>query len=114
MDLETGTLAVRQTLQRIDGEYQYFPPKTAKSRRTIPLPAMAIQALRRHRTRQLEERLRLGHKWDDQGLVFTGERGQPLHGPYVTRRFQHILEAAGLPRMRFHDLRHSCASLLLA
>ena len=56
----------------------------------------------------------MGQKWDDYGLVFTGERGQPLYGPNVTRRFQNILEAAGLPRMRFHDLRHSCASLLLA
>ena len=114
MDLETGCLIVRQTLQRIDGKYQYLPPKTTKSRRTIPLPAVVIQALRRHRTHQLEERLRLGQKWDDHGLVFTGELGQPLYGPNVTRRFQGILEAAGLPHMRFHDLRHSCASLLLA
>lgn len=134
IDLDTGSLAVRQSLQRIDGEYQYLPPKTTKSRRTIPLPAVVIQALRRHRTHQLEERLRLGKKWDDHGLVFTGETGQPLYGPNVTRRFQRILSLicdecgrneAGhadlqdhafrsLPRMRFHDLRHSCASLLLA
>lgn len=114
VDVETGSPVVRQTLQRIDGKYQYLPPKTTKSRRTIPLPVLVVQALRRHRTRQLEERLRLGQKWDDRGLVFTGERGQPLYGPNVTRQFQGILEAAGLPHMRFHDLRHSCASLLLA
>jgi len=132
VDLEGGTLTIRQTLQRVDGEYVYLPPKTSKSRRTIPLPGIAVQALRRHRTRQLEDRLRRGEKWDDHGLVFTGANGQPLYGPFVTRRFQRILastcqdcsggadghaaahEFRSLPRLRFHDLRHSCASLLLA
>ena len=114
IDLDAGSVAVLRTLQRINGVYEYLPPKTTKSRRTIPLPSIAVQALRRHRTRQLEERLRLGQKWNEQDLVFTGATGQPLYGPYITRRFQRILQQAGLPRLRFHDLRHSCASLLLA
>lgn len=114
VDLEGGTVAVRQTLQRIDGEYRYLPPKTEKSRRTIPLPSIATQALRRLRAGSIAGALRAGRQWDERSLVFTNLDGEPLYGPHVTRHFQNILGKADLPRLRFHDLRHSCASLLLA
>ena len=91
LDLDARTLRVNQTIQRVDGELVSVPPKTAKSRRTIPLPSFAVLALRGHRTRQLEERLQAGEGWSDAGLVFTGARGQALNGPHVTRRFQWIL-----------------------
>jgi integrase len=65
-----------------------------------------------HRRRQLEERLFVGSRWRDSGFVFTTSIGTPLDGPKVTRAFQRVLEKAGLPRIRFHDLRHSAASLM--
>ena len=97
------------------------PLKTAKSRRTLVLPDICLQALRAHRTRQLEERMRAGADWHDTGLVFTiarrgvGRRlGTGLQPRNVLRTLHKLLEAAELPRVRFHDLRHSAASLLIA
>ena len=73
-----------------------------------------MAAFRMQRTRQLEQRLLAGDQWQDWGLVFTSSKGTPLDGPNVNHRLQKLLEQAGLPRQRFHDLRHGCASLLLA
>lgn len=114
VDLEGKVIHVRFQLQRIDKEYRLTEPKTQRSRRTIPLPPFAIAALHAHRARQLEEKLIAGSDWVDSGLVFVTLRGTPLDAKNVTHRFQDLLKKAGLPRMRFHDLRHACASLLLA
>jgi len=115
VDLDAGTLTVKKTLQRIGGEFVLVEPKTVRSRRTIALPSAAVDALRTHRARQMEERLMAGSLWRDEwGLVFTTAKGRPLQGTNVTRTFQQLLTRAGLRRQRFHDLRHSCASLLLA
>lgn len=114
VELEEGMLHVRRQLQRRAGGWRLVPPKTAKGKRTIALPDTAIAALRSHRTRQLEERMRAGPLWTEHGLVFTRGDGEPLNGQAVTRRLQAVMERGGLPRKRFHDLRHSCASLLLA
>jgi len=75
--------------------------------------AFAVAALREHRVRQLEERLRLGDAWTDWGLVFPSTVGTPLEGSNVSKHFIRLLERAGLPRRRFHDMRHTCATLLL-
>jgi integrase len=114
VDLRSGTLAVRNSLQRINGVFRLVEPKTRRSRRTVHLPAVVVAQLRAHRARQLEERLRAAQLWEDHGLVFATELGRPLHASSVTIRFQRVLERAGLRRQRFHDLRHACASLLLA
>jgi integrase len=114
VDLDAGTLRVAVALQRIGGQPRLVEPKTARSRRELPLPERATAALRAHRARQREERLRLGAAWQDWGLVFTREDGAPLDASTVTHRFQKLLARANLPRVRFHDLRHTCASLLLA
>jgi len=73
-----------------------------------------VDALRAQRVHQLEDRLAAGPLWQDTGLVFTSGSGRPLDERNVTRVFERLLAAADLPRVRFHDLRHSCASLLLA
>jgi len=112
LDLDASTISVRGALQRIKGNYVFVDPKTKRSRRTIVLPAFGVAALRKHRTRRLEERLTAG--WQETGLVFTTADGKPLHYSTVTKGFQRLLRLAGLPRQRFHDLRHACASLLLA
>jgi integrase len=114
VDLEAGILSVRVALERSDSHFRLIEPKTRQSRRTIALPEVALRALRSHRANQLEERLLVGSDWEDTwGLVFTTPTGAPLYGGSVTRQFQEILVHAGLPRQRFHDLRHACASLLL-
>jgi integrase len=72
------------------------------------------EALRAHRLRQKEERLRAGPAWAETGLVFTTTIGTPLDARNLVRHFHETLQRAGLPRKRFHDLRHTAASLLLA
>jgi integrase len=98
----------------VDHKLIFVPPKSERSRRVLPLPVFLVDALRAHRVHQLEERLAGGERWHDSGLVFTSRTGAPLDERNVTRIFQRFLAAAELPRVRFHDLRHSCASLLLA
>ena len=78
------------------------------------MPAGVLSALKTHRVRQLEERLLAGNQWRDSGLIFTTRHGKPLDARNVNRQFHKILSAAGLPSIRFHDLRHTAASLLLA
>src|SRR5262249_40590509 len=113
IDLDGGSLTVRAALQRINGKLQLVEPKTKRSRRTIPLPQVAVNALRAHRVRQLEERLLAGDRWRDWGLVFCTPKGTPHDARNVTRRFQKLLGQTELPHQRFHDLRHTCATLLL-
>jgi integrase len=119
VDLETGSMAVDHSLQRLEGKWKICPTKSRKARRTINLPTRSLEALRAHRKAQLQERIRKGQLWmgDKLGecsdLVFTNEYGLPLDETYVTKHFQRLVKATGLPHMRFHDLRHSCATLLL-
>jgi integrase len=114
VDLDAGMLKVRHALQRIDGTLQLVEPKTKRSKRTIPMPPTIVTALREHRVRQLEERLIAGPRWQEHNLVFPSTIGTPADARNIVRRFHAILDQAGLPSMRFHDLRHTCASLLLA
>jgi len=115
VDLDQGRLEVRRSLQRVDGKYVLMDVKTRFSRRDVVMPATVLERLREHRKRQLEERLNVGSRWrNDLDLVFTTDRGQPLRGTVVTHMFQRRLSAAGLRRVRFHDLRHSCDTLLQA
>lgn len=115
LDLDRGTLAVRRTLSRgKGGTWELGQPKTASGRRSIALPASCIAALRRHKARQNAERLRLGALWQDRDFVFTNASGGPLHVNSLMDRFARLVARAGVPRIRFHDLRHTCATLLLA
>jgi integrase len=114
IDFSAGTLTVRKQLQRVDGQFQLVEPKTARSRRTLALPDVAVLELEDHRDRQRGERAAALDKWKDLDLVFTRPDGGPLDGTVVTHQFHRLLERAGLPQRRFHDLRHSCATLLLA
>lgn len=114
IDFETGTLAVRNALQFVDGKLQLVEVKGQKSRRTVSLPQVCITALLKHRARQEAERQLAGTRWQDTEFIFTTSIGTPLHGCTVTHRFQQALKSAGLRRIRFHDLRHTCATLLLA
>ncbi|CAN5692506.1 site-specific integrase [soil metagenome] len=115
IDMDSGAIAVRRTLSRgessrlIEGE-----PKTQAGRRRITLPAATIESLRRHRTAQLEYRLRVGPVYTDHGYVFTNEAGGYLHPNALRRQFLKMTGKAGVPAIRFHDLRHTSATMLLA
>jgi integrase len=110
VDLDTGRVTVRHTLQR--GVRSLADPKTDSSKRTLPLGSVAA-TLRAHRTRQLEERLVAGRRWKDLDFVFATPLGEPVDTSTVNRAFQAALRRTGLPRQRFHDLRHRCATLRL-
>lgn len=107
VDFDNGAVMVQRTLEEVGGKLRTKEPKTAKSRRRIDLPAFAVEALHEHRKRMLAE----GHA---AGPVFCDADGGYLRRPNVARRsFQPIMEKAGVPSIRFHDLRHTAATLLL-
>ena len=115
VDLEQGRLVVQRALQFLRGSgFSFRQPKTAGSRRTVPLGTTALDALRRARVRQLQERLIVGPAYKDQGLVFATALGTPIFHSNLRRAFQRLLISADIGRLRFHDLRHTHASLLLA
>jgi integrase len=114
IDLDNARLRVMQAVQRVEGRLQAAETKTERSRRTLSLPLSVVTSLRRHRTRQLQERLGAGARWWDSGLVFTSGIGTPLDPRSLQLDFRALLKVAQLPRVRFHDLRHSAASLLIA
>lgn len=117
VELDKGTTTVRRTLQwRKGGGWYFSEPKTSRSRRTIPLPASVVRSLTEHRRKQAEARLKAGAKYQQNDLVFASTDGTPLmHRNILRRHFKPILKRAGLPAsFRLYDLRHSCATLLLA
>ena len=114
VDLRGGTLSVCQTGQWLTRQGVVFrPPKTAKSRRSIALSDDTRRALQAHRQQQLEERLALGPAYSDRDLVFATAAGAPVDPSNLSRAWATIVRAAGLQRIRFHDLRHAHATLLL-
>lgn len=115
IDFERRTVMIQRSVWRRGGTYHFSDTKTAHSRRLVPLPASAVEALRQHRLRQHEQRLKVGPAYIDLDLVFAGEMGEPLDlGALRRRHFVPTLRRAGLPPMRLYDLRHTCATLLLA
>jgi integrase len=113
-DLQAKLVKVTGELRAIKTSLHLVEPKSARSRRTIALPTVAVKALKSHRVRQLEARLAAGEDWKDRGFVFTSSIGTPIEPRRITREFRTLLTGAGLPPIRLHDLRHSCATLLLA
>jgi integrase len=113
VDFESGLIHVRFELQRIEQQTRLVELKTRRSHRTLAMPPYIGGKLQEHAARQREERVLLGPEWHKSDFVFTTGKGHPLLGTNVTRGFQRLLKRAGLPKRRFYDLRHSCATLLL-
>jgi integrase len=113
VDLELGYMRISKQLQRIDRRLQLVEPKTSRSRRSLAMPRAIVVGLREHQNRQEAERRLAGDRWMEGGFVFTTPEGKPLDGTAITKQFHRHLERAGLAQRRFHDLRHSCATLLL-
>ena len=105
IDLKAARLTVNQSMERVRGQVVFKSPKTAKSRRTITLPALTVEAIVRHRSAQAEERLRLGLGKAE--LVFTRADGAPMDADGLTKGFAKLVDASGVRPITFHGLRHT-------
>jgi integrase len=115
IDFENRTIQIKATLQRLRWQgVTISEPKTLRSRRQLPLPKFCLDALREHRNRQDRESETAEHWNNEFDLVFTTPIGTPLDPRNLTRSFNELCERANVPRLRFHDLRHTCASILFA
>ena len=114
IDFDGGVLAVRRSRTSVAYRVHEGEPKTRSGRRTVSLDARVCAVLTSHRRRQLEERLAWGAAWENSGYVFTAEDGQPLHPERIKVMFDKLVASAELPRIRFHDLRHTSATLALS
>lgn len=113
VDLAGGVLTVQRGLHRVNGKLVTMATKTRRSQRTIPLPALVVGALERHRVQQVQEREDLGLAWQNSGHVFTTALGTPLDPDNTTKTVKRALKAAGVRDVRMHDFRHGCVSVLL-
>jgi integrase len=112
IDTVDGVIYVRRTLQRINGQLTLGPVKTEDSERSIPVPKELLTVLTAHRAAQRAVKKAAGEKWQEHGMVFTTNLGTPIEPRNLNRHLDKLCEKAGVRRIRFHDLRHSCATLL--
>jgi integrase len=113
IDLKRGMLTVRRAMVRVKSGYVFGDPKTKKSKRTIPLPERVTKELKAWKKRQAAENVAFEGEYNPLNLVFCNEAGQPMNPDFVSRSFKKDLEDAELPVIRFHDLRHGHATMLL-
>lgn len=113
VDLEKGTIYVRYTLYRADGQYKLSTPKTKSSLRVIAIPAELKVILKEHKDWQDKRIEELGSKWKDRGAVVTGLEGEYISGGYLNSTLKKITRKYDLPDISVHDLRHANASLLI-
>lgn len=113
LDEREGWLRVRRQLQRNPGGARLAAPKSRQARRSLNVPPTVLRALQEHRRRQEVERRVAGDRWQDSELIFTTTTGGPISARWLLRDFGRLLHVAGVRHLRFHDLRHSCATLLL-
>ncbi len=115
-DLDGQKVRIQRNLVRhADGRWELKEPKTQRGRRTVTIPTATTVLLQQHRRTQVEERLKVGPEYTDQSFVFAASNGSPLDWRVlVQRHFNKLVKAAGLPRIRPYDLRHTAATLLLA
>jgi len=114
VSMERSTLRVGRALVRTGGSHTLGETKTRRGRRQINLTPRTVSTLKAHRKKQLEEKIKLTGLYKDHGLIFATRVGTPINPEnLVNRSFKPLLERASLPEIRFHDLRHTCATLLL-
>ncbi|NMA62252.1 MAG: site-specific integrase, partial [Firmicutes bacterium] len=114
VDLVARRLAVKRTLLRASPEPILGPPKNGRSR-AIAISPQTASLLKKHKTKQNELKLSVGEAYADKGFVFAKENGDPIQiNNFGQRSYTDLIELAGVKNIRFHDLRHTCATLLLA
>ncbi len=114
INFEDCSLQVKRAVSYLKGYgYVESEPKTAKGRRMIKLPVFVVDILRRHKSQQEEQRREVGSAWVEKDLVFTNAQGYFYSASTLRKVFRRFLASIGLPHMRFHDLRHSAATILL-
>jgi len=115
VDLARGTLSIRRGLHRVAGQGLVFEePKSARSRRTLALPAQLVEGLRLHRQAQDREREIAGTEWQGEDFVFAQANGRPLDRRSDWEHWRALLTSAGVRQVRLHDGRHTAATLLLS
>ncbi len=115
LDLEGATVTIKRSLEETRAGLRFKAPKTEHGRRTISLPPSSVDALRAHRRHQLELRIALGQgRPESSALVFSTVEGGPLSPDNISRDWRRVTAARKLPRVRFHALRHTHASALIA
>jgi integrase len=114
VDLDSCVLRINRTRVTTAGEVIDSTPKTESGRRSVPLDPSLVALLRRHKARQAAEKLAAGEAYDDRGFLVADELGVPYNPNDVSRAFNALVKASGLPRIRLHDTRHTAASLMLA
>lgn len=112
-EFEASRLSVRRSLAVVNGRQVESDPKTRRGRRSVSFDAATLTALRQHRVEQAALRLALGPSFRDHDYIFPSESGKARHPDSVTKRFETLRRRAGLRRIRFHDLRHTHATLAL-
>ncbi|MCH7662279.1 MAG: site-specific integrase [Chloroflexi bacterium] len=114
MDWEAGALQVqRQITRKKGGGFAFTPPKTKSGTRRIELGSVTLAVLKEHQQTQFNEMMAVGERWQDHDLVFPSTIGTPMDRDHLRRRYKRLLKKAGLPDIRFHDLRHTAAALML-
>lgn len=115
IDFTNGSLHIRRTMNYLSGYgYVESEPKTSTGRRKVVLPQFALEALRKHKAEQDEARRKKGTTWHEHNLVFCNTTGGFQDTRYLGKIFHNLLKEAELPNIRFHDLRHSAATILLS
>ena len=113
INFSNGTISVVNSLQRLNGKLVIKPPKTDKSIRNISLMDFTIKELKEHRKKQLEYKLLFGENYQDENFVCAWEDGRPMDPHYVSSKFAKLVKQLNYPKIRFHDLRHTHATMLL-
>ena len=114
VDLNRGTMRIEQSAVRIGKQTVVGPPKSASGARTVAIDEETARRLHWHQCRQRMDLLRTTGRRSTPDYVFTTPSGEPLDPAFVSRRFDQLVKASGLPRIRLHDLRHTSASIGLA
>jgi integrase len=112
VDLSTGTVTIEQNRVVVDRQVLTGTPKSKKSRRILPMPPEVVDVLKAARKRQLEDRLAAGSQYRGGEYVASNQLGEPLHPDAITSRWEKMLKNLGVPAVRLHDARHSCATLM--
>ncbi|MBB1013022.1 site-specific integrase [Dietzia kunjamensis] len=112
VDLEAGTMTIDETLVSVSGRPRKRTPKTSSGLRTLPLPVSLVSALKRQQELQRASRILYGPEYEDSGYVVTDARGRQVKPDRLTRSWYRACDKAGVPRIRLHDARHTCATLL--